>query len=238
MNDELVYRADAYALGSLTEAERRSVAADLAAADDATRAAFADEVRIIRETLAAVSGVGAISPPPLMREQLLARVDAEPVDDLESRRRARRVRRVLLAAAAVVVVAVGALFAVQAVTEDDAPPALTAQQVLEEPDVQSTTASLPSGGALSVNYSKTADALVLVMEDVPAPPSDANYQMWLASESGQAVSAGTMTAQDVTPTTTVVVGDIGPANQLMFTVEPPGGSAAPTSEPIAVISFV
>ncbi|WP_068274151.1 anti-sigma factor [Aldersonia kunmingensis] len=238
MNDELLGQADAYALGTLTDAQRRGVAADLAAADDETRAAFVDEVRLIRETLAAVSGVGAIAPPPLMREQLMARVETEPVDDLEARRRARRMRQVLLAAAAVVVVALGALFAVRAVTNDDAPAQITAQEVLDEPDVQATTASLPSGGALSVNYSKAADALVLVMQDVPAPPPDANYQMWLGSESGQAVSAGTMSAQDVSPTTTVVVGDIGSANQLMFTVEPPGGSPAPTSEPIAVISFV
>ena len=191
MNDELVGQADAYVLGTLSDAERRSITADLAAADDATRVAFAEEVRLIRETLTAVSGVGAVQPPPYLREQLLARVDIASaddiatVDDLEPRRRARQLRRALLAAAAVVVVAVGALFAVQAVNDDDAPTEITAEQVLDEPDVQSTSSALPSGGALSVNYSKTADALVLVMEDVPPPPPDANYQMWLASRAAR-----------------------------------------------------
>lgn len=238
MNDELLGQADAYALGTLTDAQRRGVATELAAADDETRAAFADEVRVIRETLAAVSGVGAIAPPVQLREQLLARVNTEPVDELEERRRTRRLRRVLLAAAAVVVVAVGALFAVRAVTNEEAPAQLTAEQVLDEPDVQSTSSSLASGGSMVVSYSKTADALVLVMDDVPAPPADANYQMWLASETGPAVSAGTMTPQDVSPTTTVVVDDVGSANQLMFTVEPPGGSPAPTGAPFVTISFV
>jgi anti-sigma-K factor RskA len=244
VNDELVSQTDAYALDTLSDAARRRIKADLAAAEDDTRMAFAEEVRIIRETLTAVSGVGAVQPPPHIREQLLARIDSEPaedfgapLDDLESRRRARRLRRALLAAAAVVVVAAGVMFAVRAVDES-APTEITAEQVLAEPDVQSTTSALPSGGSMAVSYSKEADALVLVMDDVPAPPANANYQMWLASETGQAVSAGTMSAADVSPTTTVVVDDVGPANQLMFTLEPPGGSATPTGEPIAVISFV
>ncbi|MCX5044337.1 anti-sigma factor [Aldersonia sp. NBC_00410] len=236
-DDELIGMAYPYALDALDDNERRAVEADLAAAQEGLRAAFTDEVRVIRETLAAVSDVGAVTPSGQVRERVLAQIrSGVPPDALALKRRSRR-RRQLLAAAAAIVVAVGAVVAVQALTDEPAP-AVTAEQVLDEPDVHSATAPIPGGGMATVSYSPAADALVLVMDGVTPPPADVNYQMWLMSDAAPAVSAGTMSAQDVAPTTTVVVDDVGSAQKLGFTVEPPGGSATPTSEPFAVIDLV
>jgi anti-sigma-K factor RskA len=237
VNDDLLAIAYPYALDALADDERRRVDAELASTDDDTRAAFTDEVRAIRETLAAVSEIGAVAPPPRVREQLLDRIAPQvaPTDELAARRRGRWIV-MLSVAAAVVVIAVGGVVLGRQLTDTESnPPAITAEQVLRAPDVRSSTAPIPGGGSATVSYSEDANALVLVMDDVPPPPPEANYQMWLLPEAGSPVSAGTMTPDDVQPTTTVVVGEVGTANRLAFTVEPPGGSDAPTSDPFAIV---
>jgi hypothetical protein len=57
---------------------------------------------------------------------------------------------------------------------------------------------------------------------MPAPPASRVYQLWLISVSG-ARSAGLTT-------------DIQPGDHLGITIEPAGGSARPTTAPIAVLS--
>ena len=46
-----------------------------------------------------------------------------------------------------------------------------------------------------------------------------------------------MDAQAVAPSTTAVLPDLGDSQTLAFTVEPPGGSQQPTSEPFAALSL-
>ena len=61
--------------------------------------------------------------------------------------------------------------------------------------------------------------------------------MWLVGAKGPQ-SAGTMDAKDVAPSTTAVLPDLGDSQTLAFTVEPPGGSAQPTSPPFAKLPLV
>jgi anti-sigma-K factor RskA len=50
-------------------------------------------------------------------------------------------------------------------------------------------------------------------------------------------SAGTMDAKNIAPSTTAVLPDLGGSQMLAFTVEPPGGSAQPTSAPFAKLAL-
>ncbi|MGW0453192.1 MULTISPECIES: anti-sigma factor [Gordonia] len=160
-----------------------------------------------------------------------SRSGAPAEDRVETTQRNRRF--LYLAAAAIVAVAIGAVgWVVGAnLSSDNKPQQTTAQQVFDAKDIRTSSGSVATGRA-TVAYSESADAGVLVMNDVPPPKSGTVYQMWLVGPEG-ATSAGTMTDKDVAPSTTAVIPHIGNAKALAFTVEPPGGSTTPTSSFVA-----
>ncbi|WP_287001264.1 MULTISPECIES: anti-sigma factor [Gordonia] len=160
-----------------------------------------------------------------------SRSGAPAEDRVETTPRNRRI--LYLAAAAVVAVAIGAVgWVVGAnLSSNNEPQQTTAQQVFDAKDIRTSSGSVATGRA-TVAYSESADAGVLVMNDVPPPKSGTVYQMWLVGPEG-ATSAGTMTDKDVAPSTTAMIPHIGNAKALAFTVEPPGGSTTPTSSFVA-----
>ncbi|MCQ4120250.1 anti-sigma factor [Rhodococcus tibetensis] len=245
MNDELLAMVYPYALDALDDHERRELDAQLAAADKDTRAAFAAETRAIRETFAVVSEVGAVAPPTRLRARLLGQLgqlgqgspqDAHEPVSLDHHRSRRRRWQVAVAAAAAVGILAGGTVIARQLTQGPDP--TVAEEVLQAQDLRSSSTPIPGGGSATANYSKSENAVVLVMNDVVPPAADSVYQMWLLPESGDApVPAGTMTPDDVLPTTTVVLDDVGSMAKLAFTVEPPGGSPQPTSNPFAVLAL-
>ncbi|AZZ80387.1 anti-sigma factor [Gordonia alkanivorans] len=165
---------------------------------------------------------------------------AQPPADLDARRPRRSRRFTYLTAAAVAAIAAGALgWAVGLSSSDEpgAPPpvAAPAEQVFSADDLRSTSAPVATGSA-TVYVAQSTDTAVLVMNSVPPPEPGTVYQMWLVGPGGTR-SAGTMTDEDVEPVTTAVLSGINTADALAFTVEPPGGSAQPTSSPVAQLSL-
>ncbi|TFV61160.1 anti-sigma factor [Mycobacterium sp. PS03-16] len=230
-NSDLLELATPYALHAVSADEQSEIDRRLAAAPAETAAAFTDEVRSVRETLAALSSGTALEPSPHLRDSLLAAVAADPVRGLDARRGSRsRWRTAVLAAAAAVVIGLGALVA--GLTLRPADQQTTAEQVFAAPDVQTVSGPVPGGGTATVVFSKERNAGVLVMNDVPPPQPGTVYQMWLVGDDG-AHSAGTMDATAVSPSTTAVLPDLGSSQALAFTVEPPGGSQEPTSPAFA-----
>ncbi|MDI9951730.1 anti-sigma factor [Rhodococcus sp. NM-2] len=238
MNDELVGMAYPYALDALDDSERRELDTDLATTDEDTRSTFTDEVRRIREAFAVVSAVGAVDPPPRVRTRVLdeVRQSASGPTSLTERRTRRRRWQVAVAAAAAVGVLAGGTVIVRQLTEGPAP--TVAEQVLDASDVHSSTSAIAAGGSATANYSKSQDAVVFVLDGVAPPSADTVYQLWLMPASGDApVPAGTLSPGEVQPTTTIVLDDVGSMSKLAVTVEPPGGSPQPTSEPFAVLQL-
>ncbi|MDI9918848.1 anti-sigma factor, partial [Rhodococcus sp. IEGM 1379] len=76
------------------------------------------------------------------------------------------------------------------------------------------------------------------MNNVTPPSADKVYQMWLVENDTTMTPAGTMSPADVKPATQVVLDGIGTNTKLAFTVEPPGGSLQPTSQPFAIIPLI
>ncbi|EKT84245.1 hypothetical protein WSS_A03980 [Rhodococcus opacus M213] len=238
MNDELVGMAYPYALDALDDGERRELDTDLATADEDTRSTFTDEVRRIREAFAVVSAVGAVEPPPRVRTRVLDEVrhSAAGPTSLTERRSRRRRWQIAVAAAAAVGVLAGGTVIVRQLTEGPSPS--VAEQVLDASDVHSSTSAIAAGGSATANYSKSQDAVVFVLDGVAPPSADTVYQLWLMPASGDApVPAGTISPGEMQPTTTVVLDDVGSMSKLAVTVEPPGGSPQPTSEPFAVLQL-
>jgi anti-sigma-K factor RskA len=229
---DLIALATPYALHAVPESELADIERQVAAAPPAVAQAFADEVRAVRETMAVVSAATAVEPPEALRDRLLTEVSTAPV--VELRRKARPWRTTILAAAAALVIGLGALGVGLALRPAPAPS--TAEQVFAASDVRTVSGQIATGGTATVVFSRERNAGVLVMNNVAPPAPGTVYQMWLIGDKG-ARSAGTMDAKAVAPSTTAVLPDLGSSRALAFTVEPPGGSAQPTSPVFAQLSL-
>jgi anti-sigma-K factor RskA len=230
---DLIALATPYALYAVPEAELADIERRVSAAPPDVAQAFADEVRAVRETMAVVSAATAVEPPHQLRDRLLTEVSTDPVRAL--RPRAKRWQTAVLAAAAALVIGLGALGVGMALRP--APSPSTAEQVFAAPDVRTVSGQIPTGGTATVVFSREKNAGVLVMNNVAPPQPGTVYQMWLIDDKGPH-SAGTMDAKNVAPSTTAVLPDLGDSQTLAFTVEPPGGSAQPTSQPFAKLPLV
>jgi hypothetical protein len=230
--------ATPYALHAVSPAELADVDRQLAAAPPDVAAAFADEVRAVRETMAVVSAATAIEPPDHVRDRLLAAIAQPPLRAVPSEAppaRTVRWRTVVLAAAAAVVIGLGAL-GVGLSLRPAATPSTT-EQIFAAPDVRTVSGAIPTGGTATVVFSRARNAAVLVMNNVEPPQTGTVYQMWLVGADG-ARSAGTMDAKAVAPSTTAVLPDLGTSKTLAFTVEPGSGSTQPTTPVFAELPLV
>lgn len=227
--NDLLALATAYALDAVDEAERRDIERRVRAASDEVSAAFAHEVRQVRETLALLSASTAAEPSAHLRERVLSAVAADPVRRLPERPRRRWATAVAAAAAAIVVGA--GTFGIGWWLRTP-PPATTAEQIFAAPDVRTVSGDIPTGGTATVVFSRDRNAGVLVMNNVAPPEAGTVYQMWLIDDAGPH-SAGVMDAAAIAPSTTAVLPDLGDSLTLAFTVEPGTGSATPTGTPFA-----
>jgi anti-sigma-K factor RskA len=220
---DLLELATPYALDAMSEEERAGVDRRLATAPRSVAAAFDDEVRAVRETMAVVSAATALEPPARLRESTLAAVRT-------GAKRQLTWRTAGLAAAAAAIVVGAAAFGVGVLLRPH-PASTVAEQVMAAPDVR--TVSRPLGdGTATVVFSHDRNAGVLVMNNVPPPSPGTVYQMWLIGARGP-TSAGTMGTAAVSPSTTATLGDLGSSTALAFTVEPGSGSSHPTGKVLA-----
>ncbi len=220
---ELLELATPYALHAVSDGERTDIDRRVAAAPSPVAAAFDDEVRAVRETMAVVSAATAAEPPARLRAATLAAVESNNVRQLSW-------RRAVFAAAAAAIVVGAAAFGVGLLMRPPAP-STVAEQVLAAPDVRTVSRPLANGTA-TVMFSRDRNAGVLVMNNVPPPSPGTVYQMWLLGAKGP-TSAGTMGTAAVAPSTTATLTNLGSSTALAFTVEPGTGSPQPTSAILA-----
>ncbi|MFV8317954.1 anti-sigma factor domain-containing protein [Mycobacterium sp. 23] len=221
---ELLELATPYALHAVSDAERAEIERQVAAAPAPIAAAFHDEVRAVRETLAVLSSASVAEPPDQLRNAVLTAVQHH-----DGQRRSFWRTKVFAAAAAVVIGLAG--FGLGVLVRPHPATSTVTEQVLTAPDMK--TVSRPLGpGQATVMFSRDRNAAVLVMNNVPPPSSGTVYQMWLLGADGPR-SAGTMGTATVQPTTTATVNEIGSCRALAFTVEPGTGSPKPTGAILA-----
>lgn len=233
-HEDLLAVATAYALNAVDDAERADIERRVRAAPDDVSAAFAVEVRQVREAMAVVSATTAAEPPAHLRERLLESITADQAPQTAEVRQLRPARRrwttAVAAAAAAIVIGVGT-FGVGWWLRP-VPTETTAEQIFAAPDVRTVSGQIPTGGTATVVFSRERNAGVLVMNNVEPPTTGTVYQMWLIDTEG-AHSAGVMDAGAIAPSTTAVLPDLGSSTTLAFTVEPGSGSDRPTSTPFA-----
>lgn len=240
--------AELYALDAVTDAERAAIDRHISTTSDAERDAFRERVRQARESLAAAFTAEA-EPPAALFARIVSQLPAvQPVsaapavqppsgagDELsvarrrkEERRRPAGARRWLAAAAAASVIALGGVGVGAYIADQNDP----LNQVVRASDVRETSVPVSAGGTATVLISSSKDAVVVRMNGVPAPPAGKVYQMWLIPKDGSApVSQGLM--DEAALSRPAVVKGIASAAALGITVEPVGGSAAPTLPTVA-----
>ncbi|MEV5648249.1 anti-sigma factor [Nocardia sp. NPDC052254] len=237
-SDDLLELACPYALDAVDDSERGDIEHRLADAGTELAQAFSTVVREVRDTMGALSVLDATDPPPDLETRILAELDrarpAEPTAAVPITRTARRPGLRWLAAVAVVVAAAGiggGVLAHQHATDTSGPP--SAEQILRQPDAHATTTSLETGGNLTVRTSPGMGAATVAFDGTPPAPDGRVYQLWVVPPSGAPRSAGVL---DRMPSTTApLVTTYQGGDTLAVTVEPAGGSPAPTTTPIGTI---
>lgn len=153
------------------------------------------------------------------------------------RRRAFSRRWTAMGAAAAAVVAIGIAVGAGVVAQrgDESAESVTAQEVLAQPDARIASAPIGADGILTVHVSDALGAATVSFDATPAPPPGRDYQLWLIDASGTPRSAGVLT--DLPGASDPYVTEFTGSDQLAITLEPDGGSPAPTGDPLAAVAL-
>lgn len=239
MND-IHLLSGAYALDAVDDLERARFAEHLAQCPECR-----EEVRSLRETAALLAeGLATVpppaSPPAALRSDVLDAISqVRPLPPRVPHPRRFDVGRfmpLLVAAAAALVIGAGVTaWSPWNSSGSQAPAPTAAERVLQADDAQRAVVDLGEAGRATVVRSASENRAVLVTEDMVEPPPGKVFQVWLQTPDNDMVPAAVM---DPVPDQTVLLdGDAAEAVGAGITVEPKGGSPAPTSEPIALFDL-
>lgn len=229
----------------------------LDAVDDVERANFERHLRTcescqceLSELSATVARIGAAdesTAPPGMRDAVMASIARTPqvlprthmTDFAEAKRGSRAVRWLSVAAASLAIAGMGAVgYGVQQHQDVES---ITAEaqmvaSVMMAPDAQ--LRQMPMGSATStIVMSPSQGEAVMVASNVPTLPSGQVYELWTVDASGDARPAGTWSPAANGSVAVPIQGDLSTTAAVAVTVEPTGGSAKPTSKPIASVTM-
>lgn len=255
MEQQLHLLTGSYALNALSDEERRDF--ERHALGDAETL---EEVRSLSETAALLAyGVPAETPPQALKADVMAAIRntrqlpaSSVVRDLPSHSASRPARRAVhrplwrpvVAAAAALVVLAGVGLGGWAVgtgagnktMQQELAMAQEQQQamlrIMNAPDAKIGTSRLAGGDVVTFASSVQADQAAIMVDAMPPLPEGKSYELWFISASG-AVPAGLMDSPKA-PAMQLLDGPLGSATHIGITVEPAGGSPAPTTEPILV----
>ncbi|MGP3938315.1 MULTISPECIES: anti-sigma factor [Streptomyces] len=244
----------AYAVHALSGRELTEFERHLAVCD-----ACRQEVRELRETAGKLAVATALTPPPTMKDDVLRRIatvrqepprvaarEARESHAGPRRRTGRRALNVALAACVAAAVAFGGAAVWQYRQASDARDtarrseqrvarAEEVTQVLAAPDARSRSGRMTDGSTGTVVVSRGLNRAVFLASGLPEPPAGRIYQLWF-SDGGTMRPAGLMDSSGASAAA-VLSGAVGKASAMGVTVEPAGGSKAPTTDPLVLLTF-
>jgi anti-sigma-K factor RskA len=251
--DDLHSLTGAYALDALDADERDRFEAHLETCDACTQ-----EVADLRAVTLQLSEASQTPPPAGLRERILLAASTTPqphhsrpdgVVELDRRRRPppRWTQRLTAAAAAMLAAAVAGLSytvanltaeltEVENASEQAQRTADQLSDLLAAPDAEMATAEAVDGASGRVVASQLRGEAVFIADGLPAAPPGHTYQLWLIDGSGPE-SVGLFAPNVDGRVTHLIAADIADAVAVGVTIEPAGGSAQPTSDPILAIDI-
>lgn len=220
----------AYAVDAVDDIERASFERHLASCPTCRA-----EVASLREASALLADAATTTPPPELRDAVLSGITrVRPLPPVTVGGPVHRRRWFPALVAAVVLALVGVGGAVWQPWRDDTSVQVSVtDQVLQDPEAQQVSQTLPNGATATVVRSPKEHRAVLVTEDLPEPPTGKVYQLWLQTPSEDMVSAGLMPAG---ASTALLDGNADDAIGVGVSLEPAGGSEQPT-EVVALIDL-
>jgi len=238
--------AGAYALDALSEADRAAFERHLVACDSCRH-----EASSLREAAGQLAEVTASTPPPRLREQVLAeaartRQQPPPVAETPGTQRSwlgftrPTAPRLAVAAAGVcILIALG----LGALTLSDQHRLGIEEAhnreiaaVMNAPDADIMTVRARTHGSATVVMSHAARALVLTTVRLPALPTTECYQVWLMGPH-QNRSAGVLPTPHQGMTAPMIVSGLADGDRLGLTVEAAGGAKHPDSPPVLMLDL-
>ncbi|KUN79924.1 anti-sigma factor [Streptomyces bungoensis] len=237
----------AYALHALPDDEHAAFERHLAGCEPCAR-----ETAELSAAVARLGLTATVTPPAALREQVLRRIPCvrqEPpgvgtaVRAGRAGRRARPLSRWALAACLAAAAALGGTTVWQHQRAEDAlHRASGARQgadevaaVLAAPDARARTAALGGGATGTVVVSRGRDEAVFAATGMARPAAGKVYQLWFDHD-GTMRPAGLMDPAR-TDQAVLLRGGVDGASGVGVTVEPAGGSSAPTSAPVALLGL-
>ncbi|MFD4572745.1 anti-sigma factor domain-containing protein [Streptomyces sp. NPDC058417] len=237
----------AYALHALSDEEREAFERHLGGCEPC-----AQETAELTATAARLGLAVSVGPRPVMRDQVLRRITTVrqespvapgPVRSGRAAVRARLLSRWALAACLAAAAALGGTAVWQHDRAQDAlAEARRAEQgteriaaVLAAPDAKTSAAKLSGGATGTVVVSADQDRAVFLAAGMERPPRGKVYQLWF-DDGGTMRSAGLMDPAR-SDQAVLMDGAVDKASGVGITVEPEGGSDAPTSAPVALVGL-
>lgn len=211
-------------------------------------ASCSEEVVELQATAARLGMAADVTPPAALRGRVMAEVARTPQlppllpqrHASPSRQASRSGQRGLLAAAAALLllaVSLGGLAVRdrnELAGERQRTAALSA--VLSAPDARTVRTRGRGGGSATVVVSPSQGRAAFVAGGLPAPPGSRTYQLW-SLHGSQAVSLGLLHRRPDGSAEPVIIDGPGGSDAFGVTVEPAGGSPAPTTKPVMLLKL-
>jgi len=234
MREDLHVLTGSYVLDAISDTEREEFERHLQHCP-----ACEAEVRGMRETAARLALACAVTAPARMEQQVLAATyrtrQLPPLPAGRPRRAMPRLvprvpRRLAMLAVAASVAAAVALGITELTAQHqlDQARATAIARVVTASDAHVATARTSAGGSVTVVTSAALREAVVSTSGMASLPSSRVYQVWVMSPSG-ARSAGLMHGSSL------LASAVRPGDRIGITVEPAGGTARPTTTPVAVL---
>jgi anti-sigma-K factor RskA len=239
--DELHASSGAYALDALDEGERAEFERELARSEQ-----LRAEVTELTDTAVELGlSVAPVDPPASLRAGVLAAIESaaqHPVR-VEGRRRALEARTRwnpllrLGAVAASIALVVGIGFTVRAgiQAQEDLATASQIDEIRAAEDFRLTTVEIAGGGTATLVWSHRMKRSALIIDGLGDPPPGSTYELWYIDGAGVATPAGMFDMGGDGDHSVVLSGDMDAGDTVGVTVEPAGGSDAPTTAPVIVV---
>ena len=243
----------AYVLDAMERREREEFEAQLAASEE-----LRNEVTELTDTAVLLGmAVDPVAPSAALKAGIMDKIAAtpqlprevpsvrtlhavEPSERLRTKENARWFSRpigIITSAAAAVLLVGGALLGTNAVIQSSqsSQQANALAAINAAPDVQRASAKVASGGTATLVYSLELKKSALIASDLPQLAGGKTYELWYISSAGKPTKAGLFESTGKS-TWQVLSGTMAKGDTVGVTVEPAGGSTAPTTTPIIAIA--
>jgi anti-sigma-K factor RskA len=115
----------------------------------------------------------------------------------------------------------------------------TASQINEiqaSEDYRRTTVEIDGGGTATLVWSHRMKRSALIVDGLGMLPAGSTYELWYIDSAGAATPAGMFDMDADGGHSVVLSGDMDAGDTVGVTVEPAGGSDAPTTDPVIMVT--